>query len=127
MCGSRGSSKRENLISPEEQVRRATEHARQQGLKIGVVLPHDLDESGGKLERPSLQEGLRRIEAGESGGLIVAWLDRLSRDSEHALSLIRQMMEHGAKIYAPDAPSDWTTPEGELQGGMIFLFTQYVQ
>src|SRR5215207_1235636 len=117
--------KRENLISPDEQVRRAREHAAQLGLTVGTVLPPDLDESGGKLDRPGLNEALRRVEAGESGGVIVAWLDRLSRDSEHALGLVRRIEAAGATIFAPDAPADWKTPEGELQGSIFFAFAAY--
>src|SRR5215467_9889983 len=117
---------REHLISPEEQERRGRAHAREKGLKIGRVLI-DLDESGGKLDRPGLQEALRRVESGTSGGLVVAWLDRLSRDSEHAHGLVRRISEAGGHIYAPDAPSDWTSPEGELQAGIVFAFATYVR
>jgi DNA invertase Pin-like site-specific DNA recombinase len=118
---------REHRITEAEQERRARELARDRGLKIGKVLPPDLDESGGKLDRPGLQEALRRVESGESGGIIVAWLDRLSRDSEQAHGLVRRIAEAGGRIYAPDAPSDWTTPEGELQAGIVFAFAQYIR
>lgn len=124
---SRVGGRGDRLISPDEQERRARQLADERGLTIGKILPPDLDESGGKLDRPGLNEGLRRVEAGESGGLIVAWLDRLSRDSEHALGLVRRISEAGGAIFAPDAPSDWTTPEGELQTGIIFAFAQYVR
>lgn len=117
---------RENLISPDEQERRGRELATQHGLTIGEVLT-DLDESGGKWDRPGLQEALRRIEEGQSRGVIVAWLDRLSRDSEHAHALIRRIGDAGGRIYAPDAPADWTTPEGELQAGILFAFAAYVR
>lgn len=124
---SRVGKRGERLISPDEQERRAREHAVQHGLQVGEVLPADLDESGGKLDRPGLNEALRRVEAGKSGGIIVAWLDRLSRDSEHAHGLVRRMTDAGGVIYAPDAPADWTTPEGELQGGFAFLLATYVR
>lgn len=117
---------REHLISPEEQEHRARALARERGLRIGKILT-DLDESGGKLDRPGLQEALRRVENGLSGGVIVAWLDRLSRDSEQALGLVRRISDAGGVIYAPDAPSDWTTPEGGLQAGIIFTFATYVR
>lgn len=117
---------RENLISPDEQERRGRELATQHGLQVGEVLT-DLDESGGKWERPGLQEALRRIEEGQSRGVIVAWLDRLSRDSEHAHALVRRIGDAGGRIYAPDAPADWTTPEGELQAGILFAFAAYVR
>jgi site-specific DNA recombinase len=117
---------REQMISPEEQERRARDLARERGLSVGEVLT-DLDESGGKLNRPGLQAALRRVESGESGGVIVAWLDRLSRDSEHAHSLVRRITDAGGAIYAPDAPNDWVSPEGQLQAGIVFAFAQYVR
>lgn len=117
---------RKNLISPDEQERRARELAREKHLTVGKVLI-DLDESGGKWDRPGLQEALERVRAGQSGGLIVAWLDRLSRDSEHAHRLVRELAESGGTVYAPDAPSDWLSPEGELQAGIVFAFAQYVR
>ena len=120
--------KREHLISPEEQEHRARSLAKERGLRVGKVLT-DVDESGGKApaSRPGLAEILRRVERGESGGVIVAWLDRLSRDSEHAHGLVRRISDAGGVIYAPDAPSDWTTPEGGLQAGIIFAFAEYVR
>lgn len=124
---SRVGNRSEKLISPDEQERRARAHAAQLGLQVGAVLPADLDESGGKLDRPGLNEALRRVEAGESGGIIVAWLDRLSRDSEHAHALVRRITDAGGRIYAPDAPNDWTSPEGELQAGFVFLLATYVR
>lgn len=117
---------REHLISPDDQERRARQLAKERGLRVGKVLT-DLDESGGKWDRPGLQEALSRVQTGKSGGLIVAWLDRLSRDSEHAHRLIRELHDAGGVVYAPDAPSDWTSPEGELQAGIVFAFAQYVR
>jgi len=117
---------RENLISPAEQERRGRELAAAQKLKVGEVII-DLDESGGKWDRPGLQKALARVEGGQSSGVIVAWLDRLSRDSEHAHALVRRITDAGGKIYAPDAPADWTTPEGGLQAGILFEFAAYVR
>jgi hypothetical protein len=54
---------RENLISPDEQERRGRELAAERGLTVGEVLI-DLDESGGKWERPGLQDGARARRAG---------------------------------------------------------------
>jgi DNA invertase Pin-like site-specific DNA recombinase len=112
-------------MSPEDQEQRAREHAREKGLKIGIVLPPDLDESGGKWERPGLQKALVRVREGKSGGIIVADLDRLTRDAEHGQRLLREIDESGGAVYAPNAPDDMKSPEGELQVGIWFLFAQY--
>jgi site-specific DNA recombinase len=116
---------RENLISPDEQERRARELAKERGLRVHPEILTDLDESGGKWERPGLQAALERVRTGKSGGIIVAWLDRLSRDSEHAHRLVRELNESGGVILAPDAPADWQSPEGELQASIFFGFAQY--
>jgi site-specific DNA recombinase len=115
---------REHLMSPEDQERRAREHARQEGLTLGVVLPLDIDVSGGKWERPGLQEGLRRVRDGLSAGLIAADVDRFTRDAEHGGRLLRELEQAGARFYAPNAPDDMTTPEGEFQIGLWFLLAQ---
>jgi DNA invertase Pin-like site-specific DNA recombinase len=115
---------RENLISPEEQEHLARAHAKQLGLRVGKVLPPDLDESGGKWDRPGLQEAIRRVRDGRSGGIVAADVDRFSRDSEHGLRLLRELEEAGARFYAPNAPDDMTTPEGEFQIGLWFLLAQ---
>lgn len=117
---------REHLISPEEQETRARQLAHEHGLTVGEVLI-DLDESGGKWERPGLQKALVRVKGKKIGGLIVGWLDRLSRDSEHAHRIVREFTAAGGRIYAPDAPDDWTTPEGELQVGILFEFNAYMR
>jgi site-specific DNA recombinase len=117
---------RENLISPDEQERRARALAQERGLDVGKVI-EDIDESGGKWDRPGLQEALSRVRSRESAGLIVAWLDRLSRDSEHAHRLVREITEAGGALYAPDAPADFTNPEGRLHAGLVFTFAQYVR
>ena len=119
---------RENRITEQGQERRARELARERGLRIAVRFCRltwtspaaSWTDQGCK--RPPSCRG-RRIR----GGVIVAWLDRLSRDSEHAHGLVRRIAEAGGAIYAPDAPADWTTPEGELQAGIIFAFAQYVR
>ncbi len=116
---------RKNLMSPEDQEREARAYARSHGLKIGIVLPPDLDESGAKWERPGLQEALRRVRAGKSGGILIADLDRLTRDVGHGQRLVNELQAAGARFYAPNAPEDVTTPEGELQVGITFLFAQY--
>lgn len=119
--------KREHLISPQEQELRGRGLAATKGLVCGDEVFVDLDESGGKWDRPGLQTILERVRNRQSGGIIVAWLDRLSRDSEHAQRLLREIQAEGGRVYAPDAPDDMTTPEGELMVGIQFQFAQYVR
>ena len=105
---------REHLTSPEDQEREARAFAKSKGLSVGIVLPHDLDESGGTMDRPGMQEGLRRVEAGISGGIIVAYLSRASRDTRQGLDLLDQVTRTGGAVYAPNLP-DYTTADGRMQ------------
>ncbi len=71
---------------------------------VSIVAWHeDLDQSGGKLHRPGLDAMLGRIRSGQTGGLAVAHLDRLSRAGvADALRLVESVHEAGAKIAVVD-------------------------
>jgi len=109
---------RENLTSPEEQERDARAFAERQGLKVGEIF-EDVDASGGTLDRPALQAVLERIRSGESGGVVVAYLSRLSRETSQGLSLIEQIREAGGDVYAPNL-SDHTTADGRMLNTIQF-------
>src|SRR5215211_4385573 len=78
---------REHLTSPGDQEREARAFALAQGLTVGEVLT-DLDHSGGTLDRPGLTEALARVEERRSGGIVVAYLSRASRDTRQGLDLL---------------------------------------
>jgi DNA invertase Pin-like site-specific DNA recombinase len=117
---------RENLISRTSRSAALATLAKEKKLRVGKVLT-DLDESGGKWERPGLAGGARARAAGEVGRLD----RRVARSSVARLGARApsraELAEAGATIYAPDAPADWTSPEGELQAGIVFTFAQYVR
>lgn len=75
----------------------------------------DLDQTGGKLERPGLDRIMERVRSGESGGVAVASLDRLSRAGVgDALRLIEEIHEHGGQLAIIDLGLDPTTELGEF-------------
>ena len=79
------------------------------------MVHEDLDQSGGKLDRPGLNALLARIRAGETDGVIVSKLDRLSRlGVVDALRLVEEITEAGGSIAAVDLGIDPTTPFGEF-------------
>jgi site-specific DNA recombinase len=104
--------KRENLTSPEDQERDARAFAASHGLTIGKVI-RDIDQSGGKLERPGLSEARARIAAGESGGIVVAYLSRATRDTAQGLTLLDEITRAGGAVYAPNLP-DYTNADGRM-------------
>jgi DNA invertase Pin-like site-specific DNA recombinase len=104
---------REHLTSPQDQEREARTFAQSRGLTVGEVFA-DLDESGGKLERPALQKALARVEAGQSAGIVVAYLSRASRDTSQGLGLLDRITRAGGAVYAPNLPADYTTADGRM-------------
>ena len=75
----------------------------------------DLDLTGGVLSRPGLDRMMDRVRAGETGGVVVAYVDRLSRAGVgEALKLVEEIHEAGGKFAALDLGIDPTTPFGEF-------------
>ena len=58
----------------------------------------EIDQTGAKLDRPMFQQALGRCEAGETGGVVVARLDRFARSAVDALSSIKRITVAGARL-----------------------------
>lgn len=121
---SRIGDRAERLRSPEFQEREIRREAKQRGLKVGRVIS-DLDQSGGRDDRPGLLEAIERIEAGESAGIIVAKLDRFSRNLTQATALAERIMEADGRVFSYAEPADWTTSDGELQINLALAIAQH--
>ncbi len=121
----RGGRPDERFHSPEEQAALARSYLRHRGLPEGIELTPDIDRSGGTVEREGLQQALERIRSGESSGFVVAWLDRFSRDAPQAHQLLQEIEAAGGRVWAPEAPEDMASPEGEMQLGVLLLVAQY--
>jgi DNA invertase Pin-like site-specific DNA recombinase len=116
----------ESFISPTVQREQIEGWARLRGVEIAAE-HEDLDQSGGKLRRPGLDALLARIESGETGGVVVAKLDRLSRlGVPDALKLVEQITTAGGSIAALDLGLDPTTPFGEF-GTTIMLALAHME
>lgn len=109
----------ESFISPAVQREQIEGWAKLRGVTI-AAWHEDLDQSGGRLERPGLTALLARIEGHETDGVVVAKLDRLSRlGVADALKLVERITEAGGAITALDLGLDPTTPFGEF--GMVIM------
>src|SRR5690349_75883 len=82
---------RENFIAPDEQEREARRFAETEGIRLSGRVLQDIDQSGGTLDRPALIEARKRVENGESGGIIVAYLSRLTRETRQGLALLDEI------------------------------------
>ena len=104
----------DSFISPAVQREQIESWAKLRSVTI-AEWHEDLDQTGGKLRRPGLDAIMARIKAGETEGIAVARLDRLSRAGVgEALSLVEEILEHGASIAAVDLGLDPTTEVGEF-------------
>ena len=104
----------DTFISPKVQREAIQRWADGRGVEI-AAWHEDLDQSGGKLSRPGLDAMLERIRTGQTGGIAVSQLDRLSRAGvADALRLVESVHDAGAKIAVVDLGIDPTTPVGEF-------------
>jgi site-specific DNA recombinase len=104
----------DSFISPNDQRDRIAAWAMSRDVEI-AAWHEDLDQTGGKLSRPGLDELMRRIRAKETGGVAVAYVDRLSRANVgDALRLVEEIHDAGGQFAALDLGIDPTTPFGEF-------------
>jgi DNA invertase Pin-like site-specific DNA recombinase len=89
----------------------------------------DAGESAKTLDRPEVQEMVRRLEAGEASAVIVYDLDRLSRYvPDYYILVDRVMNPRGIRL--ADTATGWVdtlTPSGRAQLGMKAVFSQFVR
>lgn len=85
----------------------------------------DLDQSGAKQSRPALDEALRRVETGASGGIVVAKLDRFARSLTAALEGIKRILDAGGQFTSVAEGIDPTTPAGKLQQNIMLVFAEF--
>lgn len=114
-----GGREGDSFISPDLQREKIEAWARLRGVDISRW-ETDLDQPGGKLDRPGLNAIMHRIRSGQTDGIAVARLDRLSRIGvAGALALIEEIHEHGATLAAVDLGIDPATEFGEF--GMTIM------
>jgi hypothetical protein len=70
------------------------------------------------------QEALARCEAGETGGVVVARLDRFARSAVDALSSIRRLNDAGARLVSVEDNFDGSTPMGRFAIGILTLIAE---
>lgn len=114
----------ESFISPSDQKDRIVAWAKSQGHEIAEV-HEELDVSGGTTDRPLLNEVMRRIEAGETGGVVVAKLDRFGRALVGSLELIKRIQDAGGLFASVADNFDITTPTGRLVLNMMLSIAQW--
>lgn len=85
----------------------------------------DGGQSGGKLERPALQEMLSDIESGELQAVVIYKLDRLSRKQKDTMFLIEDVfLVNGVELVSISESLDTSSPTGRAMIGMLSVFAQ---
>lgn len=113
----------ESFISSEVQRKRIAGWADLQGVEI-VRWWEELDQSGRRRDRPMFQEALARCEAGETGGIVVARLDRFARSAVDALESIKRLNEAGARLVSVEDNFDGSTPMGRFAMGILTMIAE---
>jgi site-specific DNA recombinase len=113
----------ESFISPELQRKKIADWAKLHEVEI-LAWWEEIDQSGAKLERPLFQQALARCEAGETGGIVVAKLDRFARSAVDALGAIRRLNDAGARLVSVEDNFDGSTPMGRFAIGILTLIAE---
>jgi len=119
----RGGREGESFISPDVQRERIAKWAAANDVAI-IQWWEEFDQSGARLERPMFQEALARCERGETGGMVVAKLDRFARSAVDALESIRRLNDAGARLVSVEDGFDGSTPMGRFAIGILTMIAE---
>ncbi|MFI4992921.1 MAG: recombinase family protein [Solirubrobacterales bacterium] len=109
----------ESFISPEVQREQIEMWAKLMSAQI-IEWHTDLDQSGGTMVRPAFQQAYDRVLRKETGGLVVAKLDRFARSAAEAGQVVRQILDAGGVFASAAERIDPTTPFGKF--GLTIMF-----
>ncbi|HEY2435653.1 MAG TPA: recombinase family protein, partial [Solirubrobacteraceae bacterium] len=101
----------ESFISPTVQRERIEAWARLHGARLTWHEP-ELDVSGGRMSRPVFDHIMQRVRTGQTGGVIVAKLDRFARTLAGALTVLEEFEQLGATLVSVADNIDLSTPVG---------------
>src|SRR5213080_116230 len=113
----------ESFISPEVQRKKISAWAKLHEVEV-VQWWEEIDQSGAKLQRPMFQQALERCERGETGGIVVARLDRFARSAVDALESIKRLNAAGARLVSVEDNFDGSTPMGRFAIGILTLIAE---
>jgi len=121
-----GGREGDSFQSPDVQRAAIERYAESKGVKVVFAEP-ELDVSGSKLRRPILDGIMERIRSGESEGIIVSKVDRLSRAGlGDTIALVEDMQRHGGKAGFADLDMDTVSPSGEFALNIWLSVARYL-
>jgi DNA invertase Pin-like site-specific DNA recombinase len=114
----------DSFISPDVQRETIARYAEGAGHKL-VGEQIDLDQSGGKMERPAFERALAAVEAGEADGIAVAKLDRFARSVAGAAKALERLEAAGGSLVAVDLGIDTSTAAGRLMRNVLTALAEF--
>lgn len=118
-----GGREGEGYITEKVQAEALTAWAEGRGHTI-TVHPPERDKSGGTMSRPVFDSILRRIESGESDGIVVFKVDRFARSLLGALQVLEVVAAHHGTFASVSDNIDMTTAQGRAFLNMQLVFAQ---
>jgi DNA invertase Pin-like site-specific DNA recombinase len=112
-----GRRRGERFISPAEQRECINGWALARGARVLEIF-EELDESGGRDDRPLLERAVGRVEGGISQGVVVSEADRFGRSLISGLAAIQRIKAAGGRFVAVKNGLDTGTDTG-LKGAII--------
>ncbi len=109
-------------VSLEAQEAAIRDYCERKGLGEPVVISDTA--SGKDLNRPGIREVIARTEAGEVGHVVVYRLDRLSRKTLDALTLIGEVFDGHTGFHSVKQDLDTSTAQGRFFAGQLVLFAE---
>jgi DNA invertase Pin-like site-specific DNA recombinase len=108
-----GKRKGERFISPAVQREMIESWAAMRGARILEVF-EELDQSGGRADRPLLEKALHRVESGISQAIVVSKVDRFGRSLISGLAAIERIQNAGGVVVSVQDGLDTSTDTGRL-------------
>jgi DNA invertase Pin-like site-specific DNA recombinase len=117
----------EGFISPEIQEQAILDWGERNGHPV-LMHRHELNVSGGTMDRPVFNEIMERVRNRESGGIVVYKTDRFARSLLGAVTTLAELGKHGAAFASVSEPElDYSTPAGQAFLHMLFVFAEFVR
>jgi DNA invertase Pin-like site-specific DNA recombinase len=114
----------ESFLSPDLQRQQIEGWAKLHGHEI-VAWHTDLDQSGGRMDRPGFVEMMARVESGQTKGVVVAKLDRFARSLPGALEAIKFLDERSAVFVSVAEGVDPSTSAGKMMRNLLLVLAEF--
>ncbi len=122
-----GGRKGEGFISPDVQEQAILDWGKRNHREVEMQ-PHELNVSGGTMDRPIFNELMVRVRSGESAGIVVYKSDRFARSLLGAVTTLAELGQQNAAFASVTEPQlDYSTPAGQAFLHMLFVFAEFVR